>query len=446
VLIKIHSRGSGRGSGPTGYLMGEKDHAGKVRDVAPVVLRGDPEQTRELIDSLSFKRNYTSGVLSFSEADIQPEQKQKIMDSWEGALFPGMDKNQYSVLWVEHRDKGRLELNFVIPNVELQTGKRLQPYFDKADRNRVDAWQTLTNAAYGLTDPKDPERALTLSPAQNLPKGHQEAAEAITRGLVALGVKNRAEVIQALSEAGFEIARQTKNNLSIKDPDGGRNLRLKGAIYAEDYRGGEELRAAREDAERGYREGRESRIREAQERYRGGIEKRAEYLRERYPKPEPQTLDAHDIARASADRVSNLSRDIGERGMELVPVRERPPAGHTDQERGRRGMAGVSADSHRQRDQNPILPDSEISHEPKPTGTDALRRAGSARDRATERTRTNEQHATADRPVSRIAQTVRELAERVNHSFERAREFVREKLTEIAKAENKRDKGHGMSR
>lgn len=426
--------------------MGEKDHAGKVRDVPPVVLRGDPEQTRELIDSLSFKRNYTSGVLSFSEADIQPEQKQKIMDSWEGALFPGMDKNQYSVLWVEHRDKGRLELNFVIPNVELQTGKRLQPYFDKADRNRVDAWQTLTNAAYGLTDPKDPERALILSPAQNLPKGHQEAAEAITRGLVALGVKNRAEVIQALSEAGFEIARQTKNNLSIKDPDGGRNLRLKGAIYAEDYRGGEELRAAREDAERGYREGRESRIREAQERYRGGIEKRAEYLRERYPKPEPQALDAHDIARASADRVINLGLDISERGMELVPVRERPPAGHTDQERGRRGMAGVSADPHRQRNQNPILPDSEISHEPKPTGTDALRRAGSARDRATERTRTNEQHATADRPVSRIAQTVRELAERVNHSFERAREFVREKLTEIAKAEIKRDKGHGMSR
>lgn len=446
MLIKIHSRGAGRGSGPTGYLMGEKDHAGKVREVAPVVLRGDPEQTRELIDSLSFKRNYTSGVLSFSEANIPPEQKQKIMDSWEVALFPGMDKNQYSVLWVEHRDKGRLELNFVIPNVELQTGKRLQPYFDKADRNRVDAWQTLTNAAYGLTDPKDPERTLTLSPAQNLPKGHQEAAEAITRGLVALGVKNRSDVVRALSEAGFEIARQTKNNLSIKDPDGGRNLRLKGAIYAEDYRGGEELRAAREDAERGYRESRESRIREAQERYRGGIEKRAEYLRERYPKPEPQALDARDIARASADRVAELGSGNIEPRVGLVPVRERPSTGHTDQERRREGMAGVSADPHRQRDQNPILPNSEISHEPKPTGTDALRRAGSARDRATERTRANEHHATADRPVSRITDAIRELADRVNHSFERAREFVREKLTEIAKAENKRDKGHGMSR
>lgn len=446
MLIKIHSRGAGRGSGPTGYLMGEKDHAGKVREVAPVVLRGDPEQTRELIDSLSFKRNYTSGVLSFSEANIQPDHKQKIMDSWEAALFPGMDKNQYSVLWVEHRDKGRLELNFVIPNVELQTGKRLQPYFDKADRNRVDAWQTLTNAAYGLTDPKDPERALTLSPAQNLPKGHQEAAEAITRGLVAIGVKNRSEVVQALSEAGFEIARQTKNNLSIKDPDGGRNLRLKGAIYAEDYRGGEELRAARDATERSYREGRESRIREAQERYRGGIEKRADYLRERYPKPEPQTLDARDIARASADRVAELGGGSIESRVGLVPVRERPLNGDTDQERRREGMAGVSADSHRQRDQNPILPNSEISHEPKPTGTDALRRTRSARDRATERTQSNEHHATGDKPASRIAHAVSELAERFNQSFERARDFVREKLAEITKAEQKHDKGHGMSR
>ncbi|MBW6098867.1 relaxase/mobilization nuclease domain-containing protein [Escherichia coli] len=40
---------------------------------------------------------------------------------------------------MEHRDKGRLELNFVIPNMELQTGKRLQPYYDRADRPRIDA-------------------------------------------------------------------------------------------------------------------------------------------------------------------------------------------------------------------------------------------------------------------------------------------------------------------
>ncbi|MGT8951536.1 hypothetical protein ACVV4G_28360 [Escherichia coli] len=37
--------------------------------------------------------------------------------------------------------------------MELQTGKRLQPYYDRADRPRIDAWQTLVNHHYGLHDP-----------------------------------------------------------------------------------------------------------------------------------------------------------------------------------------------------------------------------------------------------------------------------------------------------
>ncbi len=453
MIVRIHSRGSGGGSGPTGYLMGAKDHAGKVREVAPEVLRGNPEQTRELIDSLDFKRKYTSGVLSFSEANIKPEQKQKIMDSWEGALFPGMDKNQYSVLWVEHRDKGRLELNFVIPNVELQSGKRLQPYFDKADRNRVDAWQTLTNAVYGFTDPHDPERAMTLTPAKNLPKTSQEAAEAITNGLISLGVQNRSEVIAALSEAGFEIARQTKSNISIKDPEGGRNLRLKGAIYDENFRGGQELRAAREDAERGYREGRNQRIREAEGRYRDGISRRADYLRERYPKPEPQALDAQHIARASIDRASDIRNAGNERGLGLVRVREQDAAPSHHRDNGGRGEVGeVSADLPRPERQGSekthILPFGVEDYEPESVRANALRIAKSTRDRATERAQANEHHATADRPASRIAQAIGELAERFNQSFERARDFVREKLAEITKTEQSHRKGHdhGMGR
>ena len=49
-----------------------------------------------------------------------------------------MDQSQYRVLWIEHQDKlneetgeRRLELNFLIPNVEILTGQRLQPYYDK---------------------------------------------------------------------------------------------------------------------------------------------------------------------------------------------------------------------------------------------------------------------------------------------------------------------------
>ncbi|WP_289394746.1 hypothetical protein [Pantoea stewartii] len=58
-----------------------------------------------------YAKKYTSGVLSFSEQDLPPGQREKLMASFERVLMPGLDKDQYSVLWVEHQDKGRLELN-----------------------------------------------------------------------------------------------------------------------------------------------------------------------------------------------------------------------------------------------------------------------------------------------------------------------------------------------
>ncbi|MBJ2260110.1 relaxase/mobilization nuclease domain-containing protein, partial [Pseudomonas psychrophila] len=122
MIVKFHARGTGGGKGPTQYLLGRDGQ----REGA-TLLRGDPEQVAELIDSSRYAKKYTSGVLSFAEADLPPEQKRALMDSFEKALLPGLEARQYSCLWVEHQDKGRLELNFVIPNLELTEGKRLQP-------------------------------------------------------------------------------------------------------------------------------------------------------------------------------------------------------------------------------------------------------------------------------------------------------------------------------
>ncbi|MTH05098.1 nuclease, partial [Klebsiella pneumoniae] len=74
------------------------------------VLQGKPEEVRELIDASPYAKKYTSGVLSFAEAELLPGQREQIMASFERVLMPGLDKDQYSILWVEHTDKGRLEL------------------------------------------------------------------------------------------------------------------------------------------------------------------------------------------------------------------------------------------------------------------------------------------------------------------------------------------------
>ncbi len=181
MIVKFHPRGRGGGAGPVDYLLG-KD---RQRDGA-IVLQGKPEEVRELIDASPYAKKYTSGVLSFAEQDLPPGQREKLMASFERVLMPGLDKDQYSVLWVEHRDKGRLELNFLVPNTELLTGRRLQPYYDRADRPRIDAWQTVVNGRLGLHDPNAPENRRALVTPSSLPKTKQEAAEAITRGLLAL--------------------------------------------------------------------------------------------------------------------------------------------------------------------------------------------------------------------------------------------------------------------
>lgn len=284
MIVKFHPRGRGGGAGPVDYLLG-KD---RQREGASV-LQGRPEEVRELIDASPYAKKYTSGVLSFSEADLPPGQREKLMASFERVLMPGLDKDQYSVLWVEHTDKGRLELNFLIPNTELLTGKRLQPYFDRADRPRIDAWQTVVNGRLGLHDPNAPENRRALVTAAALPETKQEAAQAITQGLLALAssgeLKKRQDVTEALENAGFEVVRTTKSSISVADPDGGRNIRLKGAIYEQSFNAGEGLGAEIESAAAAYRRDAESRIQRARAVCQSGTERKREENQRRHPRP-----------------------------------------------------------------------------------------------------------------------------------------------------------------
>ena len=171
MIVKIHSRGSGGGAGPVDYLLG-KDRAREQAEL----LRGDPEEMVELIDACPYARKYTSGVLSFQEADLPAKKKEDIMNSFERTLLPGLDGDQYSVLWIEHQDKGRLELNFVVANTELTTGKRLQPYYDRADRPRIDAWKSWVNASLDLHDPDDRATASSTPSRPICPRTNRKPA------------------------------------------------------------------------------------------------------------------------------------------------------------------------------------------------------------------------------------------------------------------------------
>lgn len=314
MIVKFNRRGSGRGEGVTQYLLGRNgDREGAA------VLRGNPAITTALMNQCHFAKRYTSGVLSFAEGD-EPDQAacDRIMDTFEYTLLSGLERNQYDILWVEHRDKGRLELNFVIPNIELQTGKRLQPYYDPADRRRVNAWAILVREHFGLTDPNEPERRRALTLPRDLPKDKSAAAQQITDHLVELIaagiIENRAGVVAALEESGFEVTRTVKNSISIK-ADNGQPLRLKGEIYEQDFSRDSFIGESEAAASQRYAGLRETRIRAAQADFTEGIKRKRDFFSRRYAKSD--RLDA-----AGDREIEEYCRSFGIAALG-VPARHR---------------------------------------------------------------------------------------------------------------------------
>ena len=430
MLVKVFSRGSGGGRAPCKYLLGG-DGITPEREGARV-LAGDPATTIELIDGNDYARRYTSGVLSFEEqADsLTDEQKREIMHSFEQCIFAGLDADQYDVLWVEHSDKGgRLELNFLIPNVELTSGKRLQPYYHGADKARVNDWKDLTNHEYGLADPNDPLRRRTLVTAKDAPRNKKEAAEAITSGLEALiasgAINDRADVVAALQGAGFDVVRQVKGSISIADPDGGRNIRLKGAIYEQDFRAGRDLQTDVERASREYRDRATERYAATRKRYQERLAAHAERNRGQYPRPignSERGIDS-DLAR-TLTAGGNVALDSGihrhiDRSGDVLPNHDTDAAHHRAAE-PRRGAEGIRGNS-----------------EPVPERERQSAMRGSHRQGAELDNRNHQQQGdgihgnsairgTHDRDGTAVIERIRAAAERTRAHSERVKSGVRE--------------------
>jgi hypothetical protein len=267
MIVQFFRYGNGMSKGPLNYLLGkdrDRDHA--------KILSGDENEIAALIDTSPFAKKYTAGCLSFYENDLSEKNKQVLMREFETCLFPGMSKDQYRVLWIEHKDKlnletgeRRLELNFLIPNTEITTGQRLQPYFHKADLARVDLFKKIINFKLKLHDPNDPLFQQAITNKKSLPKAiaeiksvlDQEAQKAIESGLI----NDRVSMKNWLTALGLEITRETAKSISIKNPNDdekARSIRLTGAIYEQSFgitaTSAERTRAASEEYRRAAKE------------------------------------------------------------------------------------------------------------------------------------------------------------------------------------------------
>ncbi|PKG93921.1 hypothetical protein CXF58_00215 [Psychrobacter sp. Sarcosine-02u-2] len=305
MIVKFFTRGTGGSKGVFDYLLKDKEQPDGKR-LGAEVLRGDIDNQALLIDSLDFKQKYTSGCLSFTETadEVTTEQKNALMDGFEQTIRAGLDVDRVSVSWIEHRDKGRLELNFVFANVDLEHGRAFQPYVHSVDKRRVNAWKDMQNIEYGFTDPSDPANKRLMAQRDNLPREIKDARQAITDGLQALviegAITNRDDVIQALTDGGFEIARETDKAISIKNPTGKRNIRLTGGLYERSFKFSPEVQNTVTAASEDYRARSTERYDAAKQLYDSEITRKRDYHQARHGKPRlEQRAAARDVSKAS---------------------------------------------------------------------------------------------------------------------------------------------------
>lgn len=332
------------------YLLNDREDEGTAK-----LLQGDPELTKSLIDSSKFAQKSVVGVLSFEEANLSEEAKREIMAEFEKSFMSGLEKEQYNILWVEHTDKGRLELNFVISTTELSTGKRLQPYYHKADMGMKDTFQDFINLKYDLSNPKDPEKEQTISvDDRKLHLKDYKELDIKLHSLVSEGkIDNRGEMVALLRESGVEVAREGKDYISVKLPESAKAQRFKGGIYSEEFRSiGDITELRREEATRA----RAFNSRDTKQEL-GKLENRVEQYRTARAESNKKRFIESSRRGRNDDNGANLNNDratISRSDYGLYPLTALSPT-------QRLGSAERVADGSGEREQIPTSPKGRVS-------------------------------------------------------------------------------------
>ena len=329
MLVKFFDRGNKKkdnrfstgGHSTKDYLLDDRVEQGTAK-----LLKGDPNETTEIISGLKFSTIYTVGCLSFSDSEterVTEAMKQEMMDDFERSLFGDFDRSRISGYWVQHTDKinpdtkkPRLELNFVFANVDLETGKNLPVYYHAIDKNRINDFKDLANLKHGLDDPTDPLRKRTtvldeLKQSKTQKKIKTTLNNIIKDKFLNYEINNRDDVIDLLkNELGFEINRKSEKYISIKDGDS--HIRLKGLFYEQQFKQREyigSLTSERETTQSRDNTQRKPSIDELSQRLESSINKRTQSLHERLkPRPDGTTKKPKQSKSRDFGKIQSIER------------------------------------------------------------------------------------------------------------------------------------------
>lgn len=231
------------------YLKGDHDHKGVERKPKPKFLTGSETDCLVACESIDRKHKYVSGTLAF-EPNERPTDKEflAVVESFRKTFLAGLEHGVNFVdFWNIHEDKGRIELNYVIPLTELTTGKRINPFPPgQAKEDFKDSFDAYINHQLGYDQVmRNPLKATSSEfETKVLPHSDSELAKQVRatkpdKDNIALNVgyhvlqgkiTNRQQLCNYLENFG-EITRINEKFISLKIHGSQKAFRLKGPVY-----------------------------------------------------------------------------------------------------------------------------------------------------------------------------------------------------------------------
>ena len=250
MYIKFLKHGKGDPAKAASYLIDEVDHLNRPRpDVQ--VLRGDPQTFTAIAESIQNEWKYTSGVIAWSKDDAPTNDEiDQVLEAFEKHAFAGLKPNQYHFTAVLHEeDDGSKHVHFLVPRVELDTGKALN-IAPPGHEKYFDPLRDYFNYSKGWSRPDDPALKRDTQTPDHI---HFQDKSAVRAGLTGktrkdirevIGsyieqrvehgfIRNRKDVLEAISELGQ--AKPSEKYISFKLDGADKAIRLKGAFYESDF-------------------------------------------------------------------------------------------------------------------------------------------------------------------------------------------------------------------
>lgn len=234
MIIKIFNTNERTGRGCINYLLGRQFE----REGASVI-SGLPLLTNLIIDSSKLKKSYVSGVISLKGKNVDDRLINKITHSFQLLSCAGLSENQVNFLWVKHTDKNHAELNFVVPCIDLKSGKNINFLDKKYDYYFLTRFCCFFDALYGYASPLDPinKRSLIINEKLSAAKKLEivRLHDLAMRDIGSRLITSREKLYEFYVFHGYEVTHVNSKSVTISNAQSKKKYKLAGFLYDEGF-------------------------------------------------------------------------------------------------------------------------------------------------------------------------------------------------------------------